>query len=176
MAQRAVDCGNSRSSALTVYRIASADWRPWRPGRLVYYTPRRTGPRRAPARTPPTLGQMVWVPPEHLNFGSGSGHEDRPAYSVTPGGRGLIFWVLPCTSGPLGSMERFFQLWTIHFATQGDRPNRVFARTWIFERAEKLDFRATGPLARYVTLTRDMIDKPFAWWRDRGMPRRDQAE
>ena len=85
----------------------------------------------------------------------------------------MIFWVLPCTSGPLGSMESFFQLWTIHFAGRGDRPGRVFPRTWIFERAEKLDFRATGRLDRYVTLSREMIDKPYAWWKERGTPRRE---
>jgi hypothetical protein len=111
---------------------------------------------------------MVWIPPEHLHFGSGSSHQDRPAYSVTPGGRGVVFVVLPCTSGPLGPMERFFELSEIHYEARGDRPGRVFPRTWVFDRAERVDFSATGPLQRYVTLSRQMIEKPFSWWRERG--------
>ena len=141
-------------------------------GQPMYYTPRSLRPPRPPRTAPPTLGQMVWVPPEFLKFGSGSGHGERPAYAVTPSGRGIIFWVLPCTSIPPDAYKnRFFELWNIYFENYGDRPSNVFARSWLYERAEKLDFRATGPLERYVKLMRDWIGKPYAWWQERGMPR-----
>jgi len=144
-------------------------------GRQSYYTP-RPRPRRPPS-APPTLGQMVWVPPCHLKFGEGSGHQDRPAYSVTPGGRGMLFIVLPCTSRDPGPTDRFYELWSIHYRTRvdrqgndvpdGDRPWSVYSRTWIFECAEKLDFNVTGPLATYVRLTKGAMNKPCEWWRER---------
>ena len=110
---------------------------------------------------------------QFLGFGANAGHGDRPAYSVTPGGRGAIFWALPCTSGPYEAADRFFELSSIHYKDFGDRPASVYSRTWAYERAERLDSRATGPLAAYARLTRAVIDKPYAWWRDRGMLRRE---
>jgi len=65
-------------------------------------------------------------------------------------------------------MERFFEIKDIYYETRGDRPGRVFSRTWIFERAETLDYRVTGPLDTYVKLTREVSNRPNAWWRDRG--------
>jgi hypothetical protein len=65
-------------------------------------------------------------------------------------------------------MDRFFELNETCYHTRGDRPWLVFPRTWIYERAERLDFTITGSLARYVTLSRQMIGRPCTWWRERG--------
>jgi hypothetical protein len=121
---------------------------------------------------------MVWVPHQYLSVGTGSGHMDRPSYSVTPAGRGMSYVVLPCTGEYPGRSERFFELWSICYRTfitpngeelpEGDRPRSVYPRTWIHEVAEKLDYRVTGGLLTYVRLTSTAIGKPFAWWRERG--------
>lgn len=141
---------------------------PLQTGCRLYYTQRPARPRRPPPRTPPTVGQMVWVPPQYLTFGTGSGHLDRPSYSVTPGGRGMVFVVLPCTSNPLGALQRFYELTEIHYKTRGDRPWSVYSHTWAFDRAERVNFSVTGPLDRYVTLTSSEIQKPYLWWQERG--------
>jgi len=120
---------------------------------------------------------MVWIPASCLDyrkFGEKSGHGDRPAYSVTPRDRGLLCIVLPCTSEPVEARERFYEMQDIHYQDLGDRPYAVYKRTWIYEEAQKVNFREIGPLARYATLPREEMPKPFAWWSDRGRRIRDE--
>ena len=117
---------------------------------------------------------MVWVPPGFMWFGTGSGHGARPAYSVTPAGRGMVFMALPSTGSPPSRPLSFFELRRdFHFCSLGAQPGNVLMRTWLFECAEKLDYRTTGPLETYAKLENSIVNKPCEWWRERGAKHRD---